>query len=618
MLWSAGLAPWSGPHWQYSAADSKSLALGFGAGKEEMHTRTRLAVATACLALLPTACTGSGGSGPGGESARATVQPSVSAPDTALTLIADTDPAAAAISTSRALYDSSDVVVLVDPGEDAALTLGASAAVALGVPLLLTMPSTTTSAGPSLSPTPAVSSPSQTPQANNDAALRTEFERLGVNSVLAVGPTAAQSVPARDAETVAVPADSAAVAAAIGTELGQAEPVEPEDLAAAFAALDPGAPLALVPASAPAADQNSAVSSDHPRLPEVIRPESVINTLVLATATPESLPGIATARAAGVDVQVVTPEQLDPRSSSEAITALSAAKPEAVIALGAGYGTAQGLDWKLATAMTGAQLPGGSQLLFDESLFVALYGYTEGGTLGVLGEQDAQGAVQRATELAAEYDDLVPTRVVPAFEIIATVASEFPGPDGNYSFESSLAQLQPWVDAAGAAGVYVVLDLQPGRTDFLTQAQAYEPLLRQPHVGLALDPEWRLLPSQVHLRQIGSVSIEEVNAVVTWLADLTRAHALPQKLLLLHQFLPRMIQNRDLLDTSRAELALLIHVDGFGSPGDKQTTWQTIREAPPPNVYWGWKNFVDEDLPLLTPPQTIEQALPTPVFISYQ
>ena len=40
--------------------------------------------------------------------------------------------------------------------------------------------------------------------------------------------------------------------------------------------------------------------------------------------------------------------------------------------------------------------------------------------------------------------------------------------------------------------MYVVLDLQPGRTDFLTQAKRYEPLLALPHVGLALDPEWRL------------------------------------------------------------------------------------------------------------------------------
>jgi len=554
-----------------------------------MRSSTQFIAGAACLGLLLAGCTDSSDDG---ESARTTVSPTSSEPDAPMTLIADADPGAAAISTSRALYDRSDVVVLAHPDDQAAISLGASAAVALGVPLLHSVP---------------------------DAALGTEFERLGVTVVLAIGGDAAQGVPGGNGvQTVAVAAEPDAVAEAIGVELAPAEPVATEELAAAFAALDPSAPVALVPADAAAEESNAESAPAATTLPGVRRPEALTGTLVLATSTPESLPGIATARAAGVPVQVVAPEQLDPRASIEAITALSEAEPDAVIALGAGYAAQQGLDWKLTTAAAGDQLPGGGQLLFQDRMLVALYGYTEGGALGVLGEQDANGAVQRAIETAAEYDDLVPTRVVPAFEIIATVASEFAGPDGNYSSESDIAQLQPWVDAAGAAGIYVMLDLQSGRTDFLTQAQAYEPLLRLPHVGLALDPEWRLLPNQVHLRQIGSVTIEEVNAVVTWLADLTRANALPQKLLLLHQFLPEMIQNRELLDSSREELAVLIHVDGYGSPGDKQATWQATRDAAPSNVYWGWKNFIDEDLPLLTPEQTIAQALPTPELITYQ
>lgn len=562
-----------------------------------MRRSSQFAAAATCFGLLLAGCTSDGDV----ESARPTVAPSSSKPDAALTMIADTDPAAAAISTSRALYDSSDVVVLAAPDDQMAITLGASAAVALGVPMLLSMP---------------IQQPAN--------ALMSEFDRLGVTSVLAVGVGAAQDLlPGDEVQIVAVAAESTALAEVIGIELGQAEPVAPEGIAAALAGLDPAAPVAVLPTDATAPETSQDADSDNATmpeatLPEVTRPEAVTGTLVLATTTPESLPGIATARAAGVEVQVVTAEQLDPRSSSEAISTLSESKPDAVIALGAGYGTQQGLDWKLATATTGAQLPGGGQLLFQERMFVALYGYTEGGSLGVLGEQDADGAVQRAIETAAEYDDLVPTQVVPAFEIIATVASEFAGPDGNYSSEADISQLQPWVDAAGAAGIYVVLDLQPGRTDFLTQAKAYEPLLRLPHVGLAIDPEWRLLPSQVHLDQIGFVSIEEVNAVVTWLADLTRTNALPQKMLVLHQFQVGMIPDRELLDTSREELGILIHVDGNGSQGSKQDTWAVLHENPPANVYWGWKNFVDEDSPMLTPEQTIDQALPTPELITYQ
>src|SRR5699024_10280915 len=122
-----------------------------------------------------------------------------------------------------------------------------------------------------------------------------------------------------------------------------------------------------------------------------------------------------------------------------------------------------------------------------------------------------------------------------AFEIITTLASSEAGADGDYSTELDPEALREWVDAAGEAGVYVVLDLQPGTSDFLSQAKRYEDLLTQSHVGLALDAEWRLQPGQKHLEQIGSVSAEEINETAQWLADLTAEHDLPQKALILHQ-----------------------------------------------------------------------------------
>ena len=62
---------------------------------------------------------------------------------------------------------------------------------------------------------------------------------------------------------------------------------------------------------------------------------------------------------------------------------------------------------------------------------------------------------------------------------------------------------------------------------------------------------------------------------------------------------------------------MLIHVDGFGPTGSKFATWRNIRGDPPPNVWWGWKNFIDEDSPLMTPEQTMAVD-PVPEFVSYQ
>ena len=164
----------------------------------------------------------------------------------------------------------------------------------------------------------------------------------------------------------------------------------------------------------------------------------------------------------------------------------------------------------------------------------------------------------------------------------------------------------------------MLLDLQPGRADFLTQAQRYQELLAEPHVGLALDPEWRLRPDQRHREQIGSVSVEELNAVIGWLADLTRDRVLPQKLLMVHQFRTSMIIGRERLDTSRDELSVLIHADGFGAPDEKFATWDALHQAEPAGIAWGWKNFYDEDRPLFTPEQTMAVGPAPPVFVSYQ
>jgi hypothetical protein len=177
--------------------------------------------------------------------------------------------------------------------------------------------------------------------------------------------------------------------------------------------------------------------------------------------------------------------------------------------------------------------------------------------------------------------------------------------------------LRPWVDAARANGIYVMLDLQPGRTDFLTQAQRYAELLAQPNVGLALDPEWRLRPDQVHLAQIGSVAADEINRTGAWLAAFTREHTLPQKVLMLHQFTVGMITDRSTLVTDYDELRVVIHADGFGSAGAKFNTWNTLHLDEPANVFWGWKNFYDEDKPTFSPQQTVAVS-PSPVFVSYQ
>jgi hypothetical protein len=340
------------------------------------------------------------------------------------------------------------------------------------------------------------------------------------------------------------------------------------------------------------------------------------DTVWLADGSRPDLVAPVLAAAGTRDETVLLVDPLDLRTPHATVASLRAIDPDQTVV--AGNFDSGLLEWQLPALLSAPELPGGGLVFYPGRRLVALYGNPTTGALGVLGEQSAEESVQRVTEIAAGYDaDEVP--VLPSFEIIATVASAFAGADNDYSEEMSLETLRPWIEVAGDNGIYVILDLQPGRTDFLTQAQRYEEFLRLPHVGLALDSEWRLEPNQVHLRQIGSVDAAEINTVVDWLAALVREQNLPQKYLLLHQFRLDMITNRDQVRTP-PELAVVIQMDGQGPLPTKYDTWNALTAGTDDAGFtWGWKNFYDEDTP--RGGATAEEVLdldPVPGYVSFQ
>ncbi len=265
-----------------------------------------------------------------------------------------------------------------------------------------------------------------------------------------------------------------------------------------------------------------------------------------------------------------------------------------------------------------SRLPFGGREVLPDYRFVALYGTPAFSGLGALGEQPLDQAISRAKATAEQYAPLSTEQVIPTFEIIVTVASADPTENHDYSQEVPIEKIKPWIDAAKANNMYVILDLQPGRSTFLEQAKLYEELLKEPHVGLALDPEWRLLTPQArHLSSIGSVTVDEINQTSAWLAQLIKDNNLPQKIFVIHQFRQDMVQDREALNTIAKELAFVIHMDGLGTLGQKIDTWNTLKVGLSDNVFMAWKNFIDEDKPTPTPQQTMSQN-PKPSLITYQ
>jgi len=260
-----------------------------------------------------------------------------------------------------------------------------------------------------------------------------------------------------------------------------------------------------------------------------------------------------------------------------------------------------------------AQLPLGGRVLFPAYRVVAYYGTAGNPVLGVLGESTPEGILPRLRASARPFAT-ADRKVQPAFEFIATVAQAGPGPDGDYSRPMDLAQVRRYVDVAARNKILVVLDLQPGRSNFLTQAKTLREFLEQPHVGLALDPEWRMGPTEVPGRTIGHVSAAEINAVSAYVAQIVRDRNLPEKLFLLHQFRASMIP--DIANVVRRPgLAMVQHIDGFGTRAAKDNTFGALRR--PQQFHIGYKLFYDEDVNMYAP-RNVLAFRPAPEYISYQ
>ena len=344
---------------------------------------------------------------------------------------------------------------------------------------------------------------------------------------------------------------------------------------------------------------------------EAKNPSELTMPPVFATAL-SSRASVATARAAGADVQVLAAP--DPRATADSMRTVT---EQDTLALGRQWGDTENFQARAALA-EGGELPGGGGLVFPGRRMVALYGHPYGPDLGVMGEQDPAAAVELAKKYAEDYQPFSDAPVVPAFEVIATVASGGPGDDGNFSNETPMEDLVPYVDAIVDAGGYAVIDLQPGQGSFLEQAKIYEELLKRPNVGLALDAEWKLNPGEEPLSRIGSAASGEINEVADWLAQLVRDNNLPQKAMILHQFNVAMYPDRENIVTGQPELAWVLHADGHGGPEQKFDTWNVLREGLDPNYFMAWKNFFDEDFPTFTPEQTYRDVNPRPWFVSYQ
>ena len=259
------------------------------------------------------------------------------------------------------------------------------------------------------------------------------------------------------------------------------------------------------------------------------------------------------------------------------------------------------------------ELPRGGRRIFPDRRVVAFYGAPQHAELGVLGIGSPRSAAAKLERTARQYAR--PSRpVLPAMELIAVIAANAPGDDGMWRTRQDPAVIDRYLAAARRAKALLVLDIQPGHSDFLVEARELERWLREPDVGLALDPEWQT-PGVKPGTEIGSATSEQVNAVSAWLANVVREERLPEKLFVVHQFTKDMIVDKERVKP-RPGLAITMNVDGFGDRPNKISKYREFTSEAV-RFHDGFKLFYKEDVNLMTPGAVLDLR-PPPDLVVYE
>jgi hypothetical protein len=335
-------------------------------------------------------------------------------------------------------------------------------------------------------------------------------------------------------------------------------------------------------------------------------------TLVAAVAVPTALALVAACGGGRSPAPPVSATVASTASPSGPVTPGAPGSPSG------GNSTGPGGSPGSSPAAGAPELPRGGREVFPRYRLVGFSGAPGSKAFGRLGIGNLDDRVAEIEKLARSYR--AGREELPVLELIAVVVQHYPGRDGKYRVRIGDDVIRQYLDAARRHHALLLLNIQPGRANFVDEVHALARWLREPDVGLALDPEWAVGPGQTPGRVFGSTTGAVIDQVSAYLDGIVRANDLPQKVLVVHQLNPRIVRGFEKV-RERSGVVVIKSVDGIGSAGAKVTTWKRLVKNLPPVLHPGFKLFFDEDtaggLKLMTPSQVLALR-PQPEYVLYE
>ncbi len=264
-----------------------------------------------------------------------------------------------------------------------------------------------------------------------------------------------------------------------------------------------------------------------------------------------------------------------------------------------------------------APLPGS---ILPTHRIVAFYGNPLSSRMGILGALPPQQMLAKLdTEVAAWQAADPATPVVPALQLIVSVAQGEAGRDGMYRLRMPDTLIDRVLGWANERHALLFLDVQVGRSTVAAELPRLLPYLARPNVHLALDPEFAMKGNEEPGKKIGTLDASDVNYAVALLDSVVRADDLPPKVLVVHRFTRRMVTNAQRIRLD-PRVQIVVDMDGWGPHALKEDSYRAYVYGDPVE-FTGFKLFYHNDTKsgqrLMTPAEVL-RLFPAPLYIQYQ
>ncbi len=326
--------------------------------------------------------------------------------------------------------------------------------------------------------------------------------------------------------------------------------------------------------------------------------------------------GLVSACGAGAPASVTQARATSARTGSQASAVVAVASVPVVASSAPTIAPAMPSASAVA-AKPKIELPRGGRTLFPNYRLVGFCGTPGGPALGPLSgklEEKTKKLIGFAEKYSADRPYL------PVFELIAVVVQSYPGTDGKYRRRVPDSVIDEYLALARAQKGLLLLNIQPGQSDFMSEVTRLERYLKEPDVGIALDPEWSVKAKQTPGVFYGRTSGAIINEVGGYLSKLVKDGDLPEKVLVFHQLMRFVVKDEEVVAPTEG-VVFIKSVDGLGPKRSKLVTYANLMKVMTKGVHPGFKLFFDEDTrngaKLMTPDEVLGLT-PRPEYVMYE